>query len=48
MAASVYAGREYAAEDLVFDGRFVDIMRMTPEGEREVDLTRFHDIEQMP
>ncbi len=46
VASSVYAGREYAAEDLVFDGRFVDILRMTPEGERVVDLTRFHDIEQ--
>jgi len=45
MAASVYAGRDYFAGDLVFDQRFVDIMHMTPEGERVVDLTRFHDIE---
>lgn len=48
MAASVYAGNNYEAEDLVFDSRFVDILSMTPEGERRVDLTRFHDIEQMP
>jgi len=47
MAASVYAGRDYAAGDLVFDQRFVDISRMTPEGERVIDLTRFHDIEQI-
>jgi inward rectifier potassium channel len=45
MAASVHAGNEYGAEDLVFDGRFVDILRMTPDGTRVVDLTRFHDIE---
>jgi inward rectifier potassium channel len=45
MAASVYAGSSYEAEDIVFDGRFVDILRTTPEGERVVDLTRFHDIE---
>ncbi len=46
MASSVYAVREYASEDLVFDGRFVDVLRSTPEGGRVVDLTRFHDIEQ--
>ena len=45
MAARVYAGIDYAAEDLVFDGRFVDILSLSPEGERIVDLTRFHDIE---
>ncbi len=45
MAASVFTGKEYGVEDLVFDGRFVDILRMTPEGKRVVDLTRFHDIE---
>ena len=44
MAASVYAGSDYEAEDLVFDGRFVDILSTTPDGERLVDLTRFHDI----
>ena len=48
MAASVYAGSNYAAEDLVFDSRFVDILSMTPEGDRVVDLTRFHDIEPVP
>jgi len=48
MAAAVHAGREYAAEDLMFDSRFVDILRLTPEGERVVDLTRFHDIEAVP
>ena len=48
MAAKVYAGNDYAAEEVVFDGRFVDILRITPEGERIVDLTRFHDIEQVP
>lgn len=45
MAASVYAGCEYAADELVFDGRFVDILGLDPDGGRVVDLTRFHDIE---
>ena len=48
MAASVYAGRSYEAEDLVFEGRFVDILKLTSEGDRIVDLTRFHEIEAMP
>lgn len=48
MAASVYAGSEYQAADLVFEGRFVDILHLTPEGERVIDLTRFHDIEAEP
>ena len=45
MAASVFTGREYAAEDLVFGGRFVDILHMGSDGERVVDMTRFHDVE---
>ncbi len=47
MAASVHAVQSYEAEDLVFDGRFVDILKLTPDGDRVVDLTRFHDIELM-
>lgn len=45
MAASVFTGREYGVDDLVFDARFVDILRTGPDGERVVDMTRFHDIE---
>jgi inward rectifier potassium channel len=45
MAASVHAGRDYETEDLKFDCRFADILRVTPDGERVVDLTRFHDTE---
>lgn len=45
LAAPVYAGNSYAAEDLVFDSRFVDILSLTPDGQQQIDLTRFHDIE---
>lgn len=48
MAASVHAGRDYETEDLRFDCRFADILRVTPEGERVIDLTRFHDTEPLP
>ena len=45
MATSVYAGTDYSSDDLAFDHRFVDILHVTPEGQRVIDLTRFHDIE---
>lgn len=45
VAASVYAVGNYRAEDVVFEARFVDILAVTPTGERVVDMTRFHDIE---
>jgi inward rectifier potassium channel len=48
MAASVHAVGDYDAQKLVFNGRFVDILRISPDGVRVVDLTRFHDIEQAP
>lgn len=46
MAASVHAGWDYEAENIVFRGRFVDVLRGTMEGERVLDLTHFHDIEE--
>ena len=45
VAASVYAEKSYEAQDVMFDGRFVDILKLTPDGDRVVDMTRFHDIE---
>lgn len=45
MAASVHASRDYETEDLKFDCRFADILQVTPDGERVVDLTRFHGTE---
>ena len=48
VAASVYAEKSYEAQDVVFDGRFVDILKITPDGDRTVDMTRFHDLEVQP
>ena len=45
MAAAVHASRDYETDDLKLDRRFADILRVTPEGERVIDLTRFHDTE---
>lgn len=48
VAASVYALHDYEASAIVFDGRFADVLILKPDGSREVDLTRFHDIEVLP
>ena len=45
VAASVYAVHNYEASDVAFDARFVDVLRLSPKGERIVDLTRFHLVE---
>jgi inward rectifier potassium channel len=45
VAASVYAEKSYEAQDVAFDCRFVDILQVTPDGDRIVDMTRFHDLE---
>ncbi|NDU92941.1 MAG: hypothetical protein G3I10_10130 [Ferrovum sp.] len=44
MAATVYASHNYEARDIVFDAHFVDIISETPEGDRIVNMTRFHGI----
>ncbi|HTY02271.1 MAG TPA: ion channel [Rhodocyclaceae bacterium] len=46
VAATVFTGNEYGAADVVFGGRFADILHMTPEGDRVVDMTRFHEIDE--
>lgn len=43
MAETIYARYSYGPDDIVRDHRFVDVLSVTPRGERVVDLTRFHD-----
>lgn len=44
IAAPVHALHEYLAEEVMFDHRFVDIIRDDEDGSRIVDLTLFHDV----
>ncbi len=44
MAAPVFASKIYEAEDLAFDYRFVDILNITSDGQRIINLTKFHNI----
>jgi inward rectifier potassium channel len=43
LADVIYARHAYAPEDIVWNERFVDVLSVTPQGRRMVDLTRFHD-----
>ena len=45
IAATVYANFNYLAKDIIFDARFVDILTLLPDGERSINMTRFHEIE---
>jgi inward rectifier potassium channel len=39
----IYARHAFEADDILFDRRFVDVLREGETGRMEVDLTRFHD-----
>jgi len=41
---TVHARHSYRAEDIVWGARFVDILLRLPDGRRQVDYTRFHDV----
>ena len=43
LADLVYARHAYAPDDIVWNHRFVDVLSVSPQGRRVVDLNRFHD-----
>jgi inward rectifier potassium channel len=45
LADRIYARHSYSVDDMVWNHRFVDVLSLTPDGRRVVDLTRFHDTE---
>ncbi|MEI9888705.1 MAG: hypothetical protein WDN08_19835 [Rhizomicrobium sp.] len=47
LADRVYARHSYSVEDIVWGRKFVDVLSTTPQGRRIVDLTRFHDTEEL-
>lgn len=42
---TVHARYTYAADEIVCDARFVDVMKPQPDGTLALDYSRFHDIE---
>lgn len=45
LADVIYARHAYGPQDIVWDHRFVDVLSLSHQGRRVVDLTRFHDTE---
>ncbi len=41
---TVHARRSYVPAELVWNARFVDVLGVSADGRRSVDLTRFHDV----
>jgi inward rectifier potassium channel len=48
LAATVHTRYAYNPEDLVFDRRFVDIIKRDADGVRYLDFEDFHKIEPLP
>jgi len=42
---TVHARHSYVAAELAWNARFVDILTLHPDGRREIDYTRFHDVQ---
>lgn len=43
LADTIYMRHAYTPDEIVWNHRFADVLSVTPEGRRVVDLTRFHD-----
>jgi len=47
IADRIYARYSYLPEEILWRHRFVDVISVTPNGQRLVDLVRFHDTEEI-
>ena len=45
LADTIYARHAYRPADILWGRRFVDVLSLTEDGRRVVDLNRFHDTE---
>ena len=41
---SVHARCQYALDDIVWNARFADVISVDPDGTREIDYTKFHEV----
>ncbi len=41
---TIHARHSYTVSEILWDARFVDIFSRTPDGQRYIDLSRFHDV----
>jgi len=45
MLQTIQAHKAYSAADIRWEEKFVDILSITPDGERSIDYSRYHDVE---
>lgn len=43
LSQNIHARHSYTAEEILFNTRFADVFSLLPNGERTLDLSRFHD-----
>ncbi len=43
LSQTIHARHAYAPEEIVFNARFADVFSLLPNGERTLDLSRFHE-----
>jgi inward rectifier potassium channel len=43
LSQSIHARHSYGAEEILFDARFADVFSLLPNGERTLDLSKFHE-----
>jgi inward rectifier potassium channel len=47
LAQTIHARTRYTVDDIVQNARFVDVLRVEPDGTRIIDYDRFHDIQKL-
>jgi len=48
LADTIYARHAYERDEIMWNHRFVDVLSLTKDGQRVVDLAKFHDTEPHP
>ncbi len=48
LSQTIHTRHSYVADEIHWNARFVDILRLLPDGTRQVDYTKFHDTEPLP
>ncbi len=48
LAQTIYARQSYVGGELRWNHRFRDVIRLAPDGSREIDYARFHETEAVP
>ena len=45
---SVHTRCQYTLDDIVYNARFADIISSDPDGTRQIDYTKFHEVIPLP